>query len=393
MDRPETFAKVQQLVIIGAWLLGRVHPVQARSAILHRVHERLPRARARPPARVTAAEERTATILTGTTRSSPAFHVHRHVRGARHSAGDVTSRLTITVVCTALTTAVAPTSVRSSPGRTLRGGRRMSSVNLVARMMAVMVALTGWVALPTSVFAWSHGCGGPNPVTQEQDFVGIAEAHAGATGARAKIEWSASIDPTLCTTVGGDSFASSWVAVVGPTPFDIYQVGIDKCQGGACAPTSGPDNTPYYFTALGRHASAECGQAVGPTPVQSSQGLATAGSLWYQIFKSSSSTFQARIGGTNAGASVSSYYLNTCWGGVTGVQYLNEVWDIFDQTPGRVSDQQFWSSVSWTDAAGSLVSINRPFSAACDAAGRTAMKCQVASNLHDAWYTWDSRQP
>lgn len=229
MDRPETFAKVQQLVIIGAWLLGRVHPVQARSAILHRVHERLPRARARPPARVTAAEERTATILTGTTRSSPAFHVHRHVRGARHSAGDVTSRLTITVVCTALTTAVAPTSVRSSPGRTLRGGRRMSSVNLVARMMAVMVALTGWVALPTSVFAWSHGCGGPNPVTQEQDFVGIAEAHAGATGARAKIEWSASIDPTLCTTVGGDSFASSWVAVVGPTPFDaapaLQQVG------------------------------------------------------------------------------------------------------------------------------------------------------------------------
>lgn len=265
------------------------------------------------------------------------------------------------------------------------------SFRLAARAIALMVVISAWAASPVVVLAWSHGCGGPSATPP--DFVGLVEDHAGLLGARAKIEWSTLIDPVLCTTSGGDSYSSSWVGIVNySSGNNIYQVGIDKCQGTQCGPDSGPDNTAYYFVAKGRGYSPVCGTAVAPTPVETSQGLASAGSLWYQVYKSNSTTFQTRIGGATAGDSMSTYWTGQCWGGVEAAQYLNEVWDIFDQTPGRSADNQFWSSATWTNSSGTLTSINRPFSSGCDDDTRSSMACGVASNLHDAWYTSDTRQ-
>ena len=221
----------------------------------------------------------------------------------------------------------------------------------------------------------------------------MVEDHTGVTGVRAKIEWSSSIDPVLCTSTTSGSFSSSWVAIHGLSPLDIYQVGIDKCQAGSCSPQSGPDDTAYYFTALGRNAGGPCGAYVIPSPVESSQGLADNGTLWFQVYKSNSTTYQARIAGANAGASVSTYYTNTCWqAGVLGAGYFNEVFDIFDQTPGSTSDNQYWSDATWTNSAGTLVAMYRSYSSSCDIQDRTSMSCSVASTLHDAWYTHDTRQ-
>jgi len=268
-----------------------------------------------------------------------------------------------------------------------------ASIGWAARIVTIALAATAWVAAPMTALGWSHGCGGPNPVTDAQDFVGMAEDHIGVTGARVKIEWSALINPVLCTTSGGDSFSSTWVAIHGNAPFDIYQVGIDKCQGDDCNPNSGPDNTAYDFTALGRNAGGPCGGFVVPVPIETSQGLADNGSFWFQIYKSNSTTYQARIAGSNAGVSVSTYYTDTCWqDGILGAGYFNEVWDIFDQTPGRTADKQLWSSATWTNSSGTLVSMNRPYSSACDAHDRSAMACSVAGNLHNAWNTYDTRQ-
>jgi len=258
-------------------------------------------------------------------------------------------------------------------------------------LMVIAIAVAGWVSFPASSMAWSHGCGGPDATPP--DFVGQREHHTGITGARVKIEWSTAVAPVLCTTAGADSFSSTWVAIGNEVdPNDIYQVGIDRCQGGGCAPTSGPDDTPYYFVAKGRGYSAVCGTGVAPTPVETQQGLATAGSLWYQIYQPDSVTFQTRIGGATAGVSMSTYWAGQCWGGVAVAAYDNEVFDIFDQTAGRTSDTQFWSSATWTNSSGTLVSMNRPFSSNCDDKDRSSMACAVASNLHDAWYTHDTRQ-
>jgi hypothetical protein len=258
-------------------------------------------------------------------------------------------------------------------------------------LIVIPLAVSAWAASPAESLAWSHGCGGPSATPP--DFVGLVEDHSGITGARVKIEWSNSIAPVLCTTSGGASYSSTWVAIGNrQSGNDIYQVGIDTCQGAACAPTSGPDNTPYYFVAKGRGYSDVCGTAVAPEPVETAQGLARAGSLWYQIYMPNSTTFQTRIGGATAGVSMSTYWTGRCWGGVGTAQYLNEVYDIFDQTAGSTADTQFWSSGTWTNSSGTLVSINRAFSSHCDAADRTSMACAVASNLHDAWYTHDTRQ-
>src|SRR4051794_32969956 len=78
--------------------------------------------------------------------------------------------------------------------------------------------------------------------------------------------------------------------------------------------------------------------------------------------------------------------------GIQGAQYLNEVFDVYDQTAGSGADNQLWSSATWTNSSGTLVSINRPHSSSCDVHDRTSMSCAVASNLHDAWYTHDTRQ-
>jgi hypothetical protein len=255
--------------------------------------------------------------------------------------------------------------------------------------LAVLLSTASQLLTPSPVGAWSHACDGPyaNP----PGFAGIVESHSPVIGARSKIEWNAQVNPVLCTT-GWDSFASSWVGIVGSTSvYSIFQIGIDKCQGGACSPYSGADNSAYYFWAYGRPASALCGAAVGPVPHMAPLGYAQSATYWFQILRSGSD-YQARIAG-QVQYSIPVWIADSCWDGVTGAQFLNEVWDKFDQTPGRVGNKQSWLDATWTNSAGTLVPVSRPFGSTCDLHDRSSMGCTISGSQHDSWDTWDTRQP
>lgn len=85
--------------------------------------------------------------------------------------------------------------------------------------------------------------------------------------------------------------------------------------------------------------------------------------------------------------------LERCWGGVDQAQYINEKYDVWTQTPGRVSDMQLWLDAYWRNSAGSEVPLWRPLGAPCDVADLASQGCVIASSQHDSWYNWDTRQP
>ncbi len=265
---------------------------------------------------------------------------------------------------------------------------------VTAILAAVALLFAVHLSQPPVVAAWSHSCAGPasyDPFGYAiNSFSGVLSGSPGLTGARAKIEWSTSVDPRLCTG-SGDGFSSSWVALTGDGGWDIYQVGIDKCKNGLCNADNGVEDRSYYFWAYGREAGS-CGAALGPEPILAPLGLTSANSYWYQVYKSGS-YYYARIGGSTQNSKTAGS-LETCWsGGPQGAQYMTELWDLFDQNPGRVADQQFISSATWTDSGGTLTSVWRPYSTDCDVVDLSSMRCRIASNLHNSWYVWDTRQP
>lgn len=274
----------------------------------------------------------------------------------------------------------------------------------VLQRHALVIATAFLMVLPAAaagpVAAWSAPCDGRNNITA---FAGMFEGPARMTGARAKIEFA---NPVLCTgpAPGESVFSSVWVAVVGNDPNDpyglnIFQVGIDKCSNGdasGCPP--GQDNIPYYFYAYGRMSGPNCAQAVAPRPIKAPLGNAYDASYWYAVRKSGSD-YVASIAGIEQYRK-GAFYLESCWtsepqadDGVDGAQYMNEVQDPNTQSGGSVSDSQFISSVTWYDANGGSHSLWRAYNQLCDVHDLSTQRCKVASNLHDSWYSWDSRQP
>lgn len=253
---------------------------------------------------------------------------------------------------------------------------------------------------PQPVGAWSGACDGLiNPTA----FAGMVEGPVRMTGARGKIEFA---NPVLCTrpAAGEPVFSSVWVAVVGSDQndrygYNIFQVGIDKCSNGdasGCPP--GQDNVPYYFYAYGRMSGPNCAAEVPPIPQKARLGNAYDASYWYAVRKSGTD-YVASIAGIEQYRK-NAFYLESCWtsepqadDGVDGAQYMNEVQDPNTQSGGSVSDSQFISSATWYDANGTSHSLWRPYSQLCDVHHLSTQRCKVASNLHDSWYSWDSRQP
>lgn len=261
-------------------------------------------------------------------------------------------------------------------------------------MLSVGALGLAGLAVASPAVAWSHPCGGPS--ADPPDFVGLVEYHppAGVSGARVKIEYA---DPTLCTTSGADSFSSAWVAIEGQDAYDflgdnIFQVGIDTCQNGAC-PSGATNGVPYYFWAFGRMSGAGCTR-IAPAPHKAPMGNAVDASYWFQVLWVDDiyPYYAVRIAGSTQKTELVSA-VEPCWNGVDTAAYVDEVWDIFDQTPGSVSDSQFWSTGTWVDGSGATHAINRPYSSACDVDDRSSQACHVASNLHDSFYVHDTRQP
>lgn len=267
-----------------------------------------------------------------------------------------------------------------------------------------ILAMLWWAVVvpgPGAVVAWSGPCDGIDNIRSA--FAGMIEGPTRMTGARGKIEFA---NPVLCTrpAAGEPVFSSVWVAVVGSDSndrygYNTYQVGIDKCSNGAASSCpSGQDNVPYYFYAYGRMSGPNCGAEVPPIPQKAPLGNAYDASYWYAVRKSGA-YYIASIAGVEQNRK-GAFYLETCWtsepqadDGVDGAQYMNEVQDPNSQSGGSVSDSQFISSVTWYDAAGASHSLWRPYNQLCDVHDLSTQRCKVASNLHDSWYSWDSRQP
>lgn len=178
--------------------------------------------------------------------------------------------------------------------------------------------------------------------------------------------------------------------VLDPIGWNIYQVGIDTCQNSAC-PSGASNGVPYYFYAYGHgQMGGVCGSAIPPLAIKAPLGNASNNTWWFEVTKSGT-YYNAKIAGQLQYARQQTS-IEACWNGVDAAQFLNELYNVNDLNPGSVSNKQFWSDASWFDTAGQH-SINRPFGSSCDAGGFATQRCSVASNLHNGWYTWDSREP
>jgi hypothetical protein len=244
--------------------------------------------------------------------------------------------------------------------------------------VAATLALASLPVLAASAAAWTAQCDGFPPSAW---FEGLAEDHLNNHGVRALIEYN---NPALCLNPApgdGETFSASWVGLVKTThPYNIYQVGLDKCQNRPGCPAG-----VYYFWAYGRQQGA-CAMML---PLPNNVGAANANSYWYQIIKIGA-YFHARIAGVTKDTKLFSS-LDTCWGGISGWQILDEVGDPGDEAGSQGADTRFYSSITWRDHLDVDHALNRPFSSPCDVEELSTMNCWVASNLHDAFYTDDTR--
>lgn len=214
----------------------------------------------------------------------------------------------------------------------------------------------------------------------------------GVLGVRAKIELTLSVVPVGCIGGGFENEQNDvWVSLFGGGVNNKIEVGSGFCRNFGCGPGYGGSQETMYWFRYGRDAGT-CGNAVYPAKVFV-PGPSSDGSYWFQVYKFSPTEYDVRIAGTTVWWT-SAANVETCWGHKAfATRFLSSHWDPYDQYWGRVGDQQFVSSATWTDASGILVSISRPYGATCDLTATNGYKCKVASNLHDGWYQWDTRQP
>ena len=258
---------------------------------------------------------------------------------------------------------------------------------------AFAVALVATLAAPSRTFAWSAAC---NTSSEVSHGVAQNEAHTGVIGAQAIIEW---FNDALCTNANPStvSLSSAWVALEGSSALDIYQVGFDKCQQAGCS-QGNPAGTSFYFLAYGRNGNATCPGQVLPLAQEAPKGLAGAGSLTYSVVKEpdpdhpSQYKYFASIDGVVQGSQTTTA-IEGCWGGVVQGQYADEVYDYGDQTGGTVRNHQGFTYVRWHDAT-YWRAMNRVYSSPCDVINDpTNEHCNVASNHHDWFFSWDARAP
>lgn len=267
--------------------------------------------------------------------------------------------------------------------------RLMSVAALTAVAFAASSAPTRWVARADAALA----CG-----ANSLHFAVALEEHTNAVrGGSAKIEF---INEQLCSTAGVASFSSYWASVIGISAGGgvtnkIYQIGIDECKGAAC-PAGNPVNTPYYFYAYGRDASANCTE-IGPEPVAFG-GAPGSGLSTFTIQRipapGGGYFYEAKQGGIQRNFRPESN-LQTCWGGVDAAEIGNEVLNVKDQNGGPDSNRQNFENPLWHNGS-SWMAITRPAGGNCDILQQPpdlSSGCRWATDGSAKWWSWDTRFP
>jgi len=225
-------------------------------------------------------------------------------------------------------------------------------------------------------------------------FAGNQSNHTNLVrGAKAKIGY---VNEALCTTSGSADFSSYWAAVVGysssdPHGSNIYQIGIDKCRNGQCPGTS-PQNTPYYFWAYGRMASSSCGAEVLPSPhfIANASTAARTYKVVREYLNGAGFFYNLYIDSTiYQGWYKTESALDSCWGGVDGAQFYNEIWDPRAESGGSTSSHQSWSQVYWYTGSAWTSVIGTP-GTNCQAHDLAAQHCLWNSVDPSVWASWDT---
>ena len=227
-------------------------------------------------------------------------------------------------------------------------------------------------------------------------FLGNARGGSGLKGVYGEIEH---MGQSLCTqgATKKPSWVLSWVSIEGPQNFvdgyDIYQAGYARCP--APIPT-GPGSCPwnngaaYFFAWYGREGGGACGAKfesgfvnLGSSP--------TSGYHFFQVSKVGN--FYNVYVDESLKTARYAWEIDTCWPGVTRLEWQNETLDKNDQGGGRVANpkgfvnNQFQNANGWNNA-------NRALSSACDANSNIAnWHCVNSANVQRNFSAWDDRVP
>jgi hypothetical protein len=168
-------------------------------------------------------------------------------------------------------------------------------------------------------------------------------------------------------------------------PSNIFQVGVDECQGPGCLQA----NSPYYFYALGWEAGPLCGNERPPVAKKAPKGNATGGMPLFTIIRNSAnSQLEARIDGA-VQYSVLWSTVVICWGGTPHGSWLREVYNFGDQAGGPNGNRQNFEDVivhlgSWRDIDGRALNCSVPSFWA-------HMKCDWSNTELSKFWQWDTR--
>lgn len=223
-------------------------------------------------------------------------------------------------------------------------GSRLRSGSLL--LVGLVVAGGVAAAAAPSVAAWSATCGS----TSTNKFLGNGKSGSGLIGVYSEIEY---INKGLCVQGSSiiGSWSLSWVSLDGPQPnvpgVNIFQGGYAKCPPasvGSCPYNLG--NT-YSWVYYGRKQGA-CGVAFNTGFVKI--GNVSSGTHFFQISKVGSQ-YNFYVD------QVLKYHrsladIETCWPGVTGMEWQNEMLNDGDQGGGPVSNHQNFDANQYQNATG-----------------------------------------
>ncbi len=251
--------------------------------------------------------------------------------------------------------------------------------------VAAVLALGTLSAVPASAAAWAN-CSG----TSGNKFLGDGHASAGLKGVYAEIEY---FNESLCvqgaTKVG--SWSLSWVSLDGPQTgadgVNIFQGGYAKCPPpivGSCPWNNGVTYYWYFY----QHETGACG-LVGGSPTIMKIANAGSGLHFFQISKVGSNYNFYIDEVFKYGRPASD--IDTCWPGVTAVEYQDEMLNNGDQGGGTVSNHQLFGNIQYQDASGWHLEYQTPGSA-CANSNPTNWRCNWDYTGHN-FYPWDNRAP
>jgi hypothetical protein len=255
--------------------------------------------------------------------------------------------------------------------------------------VAMMMASTVATATAPSVAAWTVPCSG----VYVNKFQGNAKSAPGLIGVYSEIQY---VDKGLCFQASSPyvpSWSLSWVSLEGPQTdavpgIDIFQGGYAKCPFPAVGSCPWNNGSSYYWVYYA-HEQGACGAAFNTGFINIA--FAATGTHFFQVSK--------------VGSQYNFYVdellryhrsladIQTCWPGVTRVEWQNEMLNDGDQGGGPLSDHQDFGANQYQNATGWHPE-NRSLSTACDYNSYPLhWHCNTTPTTANQFKSWDDRAP